>query len=101
MAVGRDLDLVAWQHSYHAEGRPIGLPALSAAADVIVGNRRIDPHLNRVTGAAADQRAALKIGASARYPLIDCRMNSNHDGFLPSDAVGTFAVTPLWLTHGT
>src|SRR5690606_21053702 len=78
VAVGRDLDLVAWQHSYHAEGRPIGLPALSAAADVIVDGVGGERHLDLVAVAVAIKLAAGEACGTGRDAAVYGGMDGDH-----------------------
>ncbi|MNE48738.1 hypothetical protein D3C80_1432220 [compost metagenome] len=81
-----DPELVARHHCDQGEQRALGLPALGAAAGVIVGRLRGNLHPHGVLGAAADEGAAGEILGTRLDAVVDRRVNRkcvSHD-HLPS-----------------
>src|SRR5580704_6966446 len=54
-------DLVTRRHGHYREQRTLGLPALRAAAGMVVRRLGLDGNLDRVLGAFTHQRAASKV----------------------------------------
>src|ERR1700744_1126640 len=71
VAVLENGHVISRNHRDHREGRTVGLPALGAAAGVVVGDVALDADLDRLVLAFADKRTAGK-GAGA---LLDTIIN--------------------------
>ena len=74
--VGRHRQLVARDHAYDRECRTFRLPALGAAAGVVVGDLRVDLDLHLVTGAPAFEGPARE----SRGPLGNAFVHGGMDG---------------------
>jgi len=75
VAVLEHRDIVPRHYRDHRENRAVGLPALGAAAGMIVGDISLDADLDRLVLALADQRTAGEVPASLLDAIVDRRMN--------------------------
>jgi hypothetical protein len=75
VGIGGDLEIVARHHRDHRKQRALRLPALGAAADMIVGGIAFDPDLDRIAGAFAMKRPAGEISITGLDAVIDGRMD--------------------------
>src|SRR5262249_34258855 len=80
VAVFEHSDVLPRDNRDHGEDRPFGLPALGAAAGVIVGDIALDADLDRPVLAFADQGAAGKAARALLYAAIDRWMELNGHG---------------------
>src|SRR5436309_9698822 len=82
VAVLDHFHIVARDHGDDGEDRPCGLPALGAAAGVVVGNIALDGDLDRPVRAFADQGSTGKIAGPLLYTAIDRWMDMNSHGLV-------------------
>ena len=75
-----DPELVARHHRHHGEQRALGLPALGAAAGVIVRDIALDGDGDRFLGAAAGERAALELLVAGLEALVERWMQFDRHG---------------------
>ena len=73
--VRRDADIIARHHRDLREQGAFGLPALRAAAGMIVSDLPLDRHLNGVLVAMEGKRPAREIRRAGFYTLIDGRVD--------------------------
>src|SRR5690348_8594472 len=73
-------DVLTRHHRDDREGRALRLPALGAAAGVVVRDVALDADLDRVVRAFADQRAAGKAAAALFDAVVDRGMECNSHG---------------------
>jgi hypothetical protein len=71
VAIFDDLDMVVRRHGDNRKYGARRLPALGAAASVVMGDIALDGDLDGIVGAFAGQCAAGKIGATRLYAVID------------------------------
>src|SRR6516162_7905853 len=71
LAVFEDRKVVAGNDSDHREHRSLRLPALGAAAGMIVGDIALDADLDRLVLAFAHQRAAGKTAGALLYATVN------------------------------
>src|SRR5436305_10269552 len=83
VAVFQHLDVVARDHRDDGEGRTLRLPALGAAAGVIMGNVAGDGDLDRLVLALADQGAAGKAARALLHSVVNRWVDMNSHGVTP------------------
>lgn len=76
--VRQHLHIVARDGGHHRQDRSCRLPALGAAADMVVGDLSLYRDRYRCVCAFAHQRAAGKIRCAGLHALIDRWVNENH-----------------------
>src|SRR4029450_11174635 len=91
VAVLRHLHIVARDHGDDGEGRPCGLPALGAAAGVVVGHIALDGDLDRPVRAFADKGAAGETAGPLLYAAINRWMDMSSHGLV----LLVFEVSPI------
>jgi hypothetical protein len=64
IAILQDFDTFGRSDRHDRKDCTFGLPALRAAAGVIVGDIALDPHLHGIAGALADERPACESSVS-------------------------------------
>src|SRR5512134_2141314 len=80
VAILEHFHIVARDHGDDGEGCPCGLPALGAAAGVVVGHIALDGDLDRLVRALADEGAAGKTARPLLYAAVDRWVDMNSHG---------------------
>src|SRR5688572_7998146 len=80
LPVGRDAQVVPGDHGHDGEQRTGGLPALGAAAGMVVRDVALDADGHRLAGAVTGERAALELLVARLDALVYRRMQLDRHG---------------------
>jgi hypothetical protein len=77
VAVLQNGDVISRNYRNHREGRAVRFPALGAATGMVVGNVALDPDLDLLVLAFADEGAAGKMARTLLNPTVNRWMDVN------------------------